>query len=105
MEFNVVRQIKSHWDKIIGLSDNETNEEFADATSEHSVRTSDFLNGLNFDLIMPEVVIRRSGMAGSESRSIPPAASFAGDPRELAWLAGRVVSVCPDGQSSHLPHY
>ncbi len=55
MEFNVVGQIKNYWDKFIGLSDNEPDEEFADATSEHSVRASKFLMGLNLDTIMPEI--------------------------------------------------
>jgi hypothetical protein len=55
LEFDVVKQIKSYWSKIIGSSDKETNEEFADATSEHSVRASKFLNGLNLDPIMPEI--------------------------------------------------
>lgn len=55
MEFDVVKQIKSYWNKIIGLSDKETNEEFADATSEHSVRAAKFLNGLDLDPIMPEI--------------------------------------------------
>ncbi len=55
MEFNVAGQIKNYWNKIIGLSDNEPNEEFADATSEHSVRASKFLMGLNLDPVMPEI--------------------------------------------------
>ena len=55
MEFNVIEKIKSYWNKIPGLSDNKPNEEFANATSEHSVRTSKFLNGLNLDPIMPEI--------------------------------------------------
>ena len=55
MEFNVRKQIKKYLNKIIGLSDNKPNEEFANATSEHSVRTSKFLNGLNLDPIMPEI--------------------------------------------------
>ena len=55
MEFNVIEQIKNYWNKVSGLSDNKPNEEFANATSEHSVRTSRFLNGLNLDPIMPEI--------------------------------------------------
>jgi hypothetical protein len=55
MEFNVIEQIKNYWNKVKGLSDNKPNEEFANATSEHSVRTSKFLNGLNLDPIMPEI--------------------------------------------------
>jgi hypothetical protein len=54
MEFNVGKQIKSYWNKFIGLTD-ENNEEFADATSENSVRASQFLEGLNLDPIMPEI--------------------------------------------------
>jgi len=55
MEFNVIEQIKNYWNKISGLSDNKHNEEFADATSEHSIRASKFFNGLNLDPIMPEI--------------------------------------------------
>ena len=54
MEFNVGKQIKSYWNKFIGLTD-ANNEEFADATSENSVRASKFLEGLNLDPIMPEI--------------------------------------------------
>ena len=54
MEFNVDKQIKSYWKKFIGFTD-ENNEEFADATSENSVRASKFLEGLNLDPIMPEI--------------------------------------------------
>jgi len=54
MEFNVDKQIKTYWNKFIGLTD-ENNEEFADATSENSVRASKFLEGLNLDPIMPEI--------------------------------------------------
>src|SRR3990172_9863436 len=55
MEFNVIEQIKKYWNNVTGLSNNKPNEEFANATSEHSVRTSKFLNGLNLDPIMPEI--------------------------------------------------
>ncbi|VVB96652.1 Uncharacterised protein [uncultured archaeon] len=54
MEFNVDKQIKDYWDKFVGLTDS-NNEEFADATSENSVRASKFLAGLNLDPIMPEI--------------------------------------------------
>jgi hypothetical protein len=54
MEFNVGKQIKSYWNKFIGLTD-ANNEEFADATSENSVRASKFLEGLNLDPIMLEI--------------------------------------------------
>ncbi|CAG0959058.1 MAG: hypothetical protein OIN86_18115 [Candidatus Methanoperedens sp.] len=54
MEFNVDKQIKDFWNKFIGLIDT-NNEEFADATSENSVRASKFLEGLNLDTIMPEI--------------------------------------------------
>ena len=54
MEFNVDKQIKTYWNKFIGLTDS-NNEEFADATSENSVRASKFLEGLNLDPIMPEI--------------------------------------------------
>ncbi len=55
MEFNVIEQIKNYWNKVTGFSDNKQNEEFADATSEHSIRASKFLNGLNLDPLMPEI--------------------------------------------------
>ena len=70
MEFNVDRQIKSYWDKFIGLTDT-NNEEFADATSEHSVRASKFLNGLDIDPIMPEVNYRRLKAGGIPLHRIP----------------------------------
>jgi hypothetical protein len=54
LEFNVDKQIKSYWDKIIGLTD-ANNEEFADATSENSVRASKFLERLDLDPIMSEI--------------------------------------------------
>ena|SRR5665811_403354 len=54
MEFNVDKQIKSYWNKFIGLTDAKY-EEFADATSENSVRASKFLEGLDLDPIMPEI--------------------------------------------------
>ena len=54
MEFNVDKQVKDFWNKFIGLTDT-NNEEFADATSENSVRASKFLEGLNLDPIMPEI--------------------------------------------------
>jgi hypothetical protein len=55
MEFNVSKQLKNYWNKLIGSSENKPNEEFANATSEHSVRTSKFLIGLNLEPIMPEI--------------------------------------------------
>ncbi len=55
MEFNVDRYVKTYWNKFIGLTDTNENEEFADATSENSVRASKFLEGLNLDPIMPEL--------------------------------------------------
>jgi hypothetical protein len=54
MKFNVDKQIKTYWNKFIGLTD-ANNEEFADATSENSIRASKFLEGLNLDPIMPEI--------------------------------------------------
>jgi hypothetical protein len=55
MEFNVIKHIKKYWNKVKGLSDNKPDEEFADATSEHSIQASKFLNGLNLDPLMPEI--------------------------------------------------
>jgi len=53
LEFNVDKHVKSYWDRFISLVDlNE--EEFMDATSEHSVRASKFLGGLDLNPIMPE---------------------------------------------------
>jgi hypothetical protein len=39
MEFNVIEKIKNYWNKVTGLTENKPNEEFANATSEHSVGT------------------------------------------------------------------
>ena len=66
MELNVIQHLKSYWDKIkfIGLTDKD--EEFADATSEHSVRASKFLKGLNLDPIMPELNKHYSVSEGKE---------------------------------------
>ncbi len=66
MEFNVDKQIKDYWNKFIGLSDS-NNEEFADATSENSVRASKFLEGLNLDPIMPEINKHYTVKEGVES--------------------------------------
>lgn len=66
MEFDVVKQIKKYWNKFIGFSDVDHNEEFTDATSEHSVRTSKFLEGLNLDPIMPEINKHYSVKDGDE---------------------------------------
>ncbi|CAG0986625.1 hypothetical protein METP3_02397 [Methanosarcinales archaeon] len=48
MEFDVNKHVKSYWNKFIVLIDKD--EEFTDATAEHNVRTSKFL-----DPIMPEI--------------------------------------------------
>jgi len=54
LEFDVIGQLKSYWDKIVGLAD-EDEEEFVDATSECSVRASKFLEGLDLGPVMPEL--------------------------------------------------
>lgn len=54
MELNVSQKLKSYWNKIFGSSDNKP-EEFVDATTEHSVRTSTFLGSLDLDPIMSEI--------------------------------------------------
>lgn len=64
MEFNVDKHVKSYWNKFIGLTDKD--DEFADATREHSVRTSKFLDGLNLDPIMPELNKHYSVPEGKE---------------------------------------
>ncbi len=66
MEFDVVKQIKKYWNKFIGFSGVDRDEEFTDATSEHSVRTSKFLEGLNLDPIMPEINKHYSVKDGDE---------------------------------------
>lgn len=53
MEFDVDKHVKGYWNKFIVLIDKD--EEFADATAEHSVRASKFLEELNLDPIMPEI--------------------------------------------------
>ncbi len=55
MEFNVDKYVKTYWDRFIGLADINEKEEFVDATSANSVRTSKFLEGLNLDPIIPEL--------------------------------------------------
>ncbi len=67
MEFNVDRYVKNYWDKFIGLTDTNENEEFVDATSVNSVRTSKFLEGLNLDTIMPELNRHYSVYEGEET--------------------------------------
>ena len=64
MEFNVDKHVKSYWNKFIGLT--EKDDEFADATKEHSVRTSKFLEGLNLDTIVPELNKHYSVPEGKE---------------------------------------
>ncbi len=54
MEYNIDQHVKTYWNKFIGLSD-VLKEEFTDANSENSVRTSKFLNGLELGPIMPEI--------------------------------------------------
>ena len=65
MEFNVIKQLKSYWNKFIGLTDRDE-EKFTDATSENSVRASKFLEGLNLDPIMPEINKHYSVEEGKE---------------------------------------
>lgn len=67
MEFNVDKYVKTYWEKFIGLTDSNENEEFADATSENSVRASKFLEGLNLDPIMPELNRHYSVDEGEET--------------------------------------
>lgn len=67
MEFNVINHIKSYWDRIKSFSlTYEDEEKFVDATSEHSVRASKFLEGLNLDPIMPELNKHYSVPEGKE---------------------------------------
>lgn len=54
MELNITKHIKDYWIRIKGLSDIEK-EEFNDATSENSVRTSEFLKSLNLGPLMPVI--------------------------------------------------
>ena len=54
MEFDVDKHVRIYWNKYIGLTD-KNEEKFVDGTSEHSVRASKFLEGLNLDPIMPEL--------------------------------------------------
>jgi hypothetical protein len=64
LEFNVDRHVKTYWDKFVGLVRDE--QEFSDATSENSVRTSQFLEGLDLDPIMPELNKHYSVSEGEE---------------------------------------
>ncbi len=79
MEFNVDKHIKTYWDKIIGLTEANKKEEFVDATSENSVRTSRFLEGFNLDPIMPELNKHYSVKEGEEK--YPRRAMF----RAMVW--------------------
>jgi hypothetical protein len=65
LEFDVDKHVKSYWDKFISLTDRDE-EEFADATSKNSIRTSKFLEGLNLDPIMPELNKHYSVSEGEE---------------------------------------
>ncbi|VVB94536.1 Uncharacterised protein [uncultured archaeon] len=53
MEFDVDKHVKSYWNRFTGLTG--IKEEFTDATSGHSTRTSKFLGGLDLDPIIPEL--------------------------------------------------
>ena len=79
MEFNVDKHIKTYWEKIIGLTEANKKEEFVDATSENSVRTSRFLEGFNLDPIMPELNKHYSVKEGEEK--YPRRAMF----RAMVW--------------------
>jgi hypothetical protein len=67
LEFDVDKHVKSYWDKykFVGQTDRDE-EEFMDATSENSIRTSKFLEGLNLDPIMPELNKHYSVSEGKE---------------------------------------
>jgi hypothetical protein len=65
LEFNVDRHVKTYWDKFVGLIGRDE-QEFSDATSENSVRTSQFLEGLDLDPIMPELNKHYSVSEGEE---------------------------------------
>ena len=65
MEFDVDKHVKTYWNKFVGLTDRDE-EKFTDATSEHSVRASKFLEGLNLDPIMPELNKHYSVPEGKE---------------------------------------
>lgn len=65
MEFDVDKHVKTYWNKFIGLTDTDK-EKFVDATKEHSVRASKFLEGLNLDPIMSELNKHYSVPEGEE---------------------------------------
>jgi hypothetical protein len=70
LEFDVDKHVKTYWNKFkfIGLTDTDE-EKFIDATREHSVRASKFLEGLNLDPIMPELNKHYSVPEGKEDYS------------------------------------
>lgn len=70
MEFDVDKHVKTYWNKFkfIGLTGTDE-ETFIDATREHSVRASKFLEGLNLDPIMPELNKHYSVPEGKEDYS------------------------------------
>ena len=68
MEFDVDEHVKSYWDKYKFVDQTDRDEEeFVDATSQNSIRTSKFLEGLNLDPIMPELNKHYSVPEGEES--------------------------------------
>ncbi len=66
MEYNIDQHVKTYWNKFIGLSD-VRKEEFIDANSENSVKTSKFLDGLDLGPIIPEINKHYSVKEGEET--------------------------------------
>ncbi len=75
MEFDVDKHVRIYWNRYAGLTD-EDEEKFVDATSEHSVRASKFLEGLNLDPIMSDLNKYYSVPEGKED--FPRRAMFKG---------------------------
>ncbi len=65
MEFDVDKHVKTYWNRFISLAYTDE-EKFVDATKEHSVRASKFLEGLNLDPLMPELNKHYSVPEGKE---------------------------------------
>jgi hypothetical protein len=84
VEFGLDRQIKSYWDKFIGLTDKDE-QKFTDATSDHSVRTSKFLEGFDLEPIMPELNKHYSVPEGVET--YPRRAMF----KAMIWRKNRKI--------------
>jgi hypothetical protein len=97
LEFNVDKYVKTFWDKFIGLTDKDE-EKFTDATSDHSVRTSKFLEGFDLEPIMPEFSKHYSVSEGEET--YPRRAMF----KAMVWRKTKKIKYYT-GTENHLNNH